>query len=58
MTTALTFNIRYDNPGDGQDAWPNRSEWVASILDSSGASIVGLQEVLKHQLDDIWKCDF
>jgi endonuclease/exonuclease/phosphatase family metal-dependent hydrolase len=53
MTTALTFNIRYDNPGDGQDAWPNRSEWVASILDSSGASIVGLQEVLKHQLDDI-----
>jgi endonuclease/exonuclease/phosphatase family metal-dependent hydrolase len=52
-TTALTFNIRYDNPSDGQDAWPNRSEWVASLIDSSSASVVGLQEVLHHQLLDI-----
>mgnify|MGYP002629849009 CR=1 FL=1 len=53
LTPVLTFNIRYDNPDDGQDAWPNRSTWVANVIDSSGATIVGLQEVLRHQLDDI-----
>jgi len=51
--TVLSFNIRYDNPNDGVDAWPNRSEWVSSIIDSSSASVVGLQEVLEHQLADI-----
>ncbi|MDA1029418.1 MAG: endonuclease/exonuclease/phosphatase family protein [Bacteroidetes bacterium] len=52
-TTLLTFNIRYDNPGDGNDAWPNRSSWVAAVIDSSGASIVGLQEALGHQLREV-----
>jgi len=51
--TVLSYNIRYDNPGDSLDAWPNRSQWVASILKESDASIFGLQEALKHQIDDI-----
>ncbi len=51
--SVMTFNIRYDNPSDGVDAWENRSEWVASIIHSSGAHLVGLQEALKHQIDDI-----
>jgi endonuclease/exonuclease/phosphatase family metal-dependent hydrolase len=53
QVTVLSFNIRYDNPGDGIDAWPNRSEWVASIIVNSGASIIGLQEALQSQLMDI-----
>lgn len=52
-TTLLSFNIRYDNPGDGEDAWPNRSSWVASLIDSSEATIVGLQEALGHQLREV-----
>ena len=29
---ALTFNIRYDNPRDGKDAWPKRQEMVGQWL--------------------------
>lgn len=50
---AMTFNIRYANPGDGVDVWENRRDWVAALLDSSGADVIGLQEVLHHQLEDI-----
>ena len=25
---ALSFNIRFDNPKDGENAWPNRKEMV------------------------------
>ena len=53
QVTVLSFNIRYDNPGDGVDAWPNRSEWVRSVIEESGASVIGLQEALKHQILDI-----
>lgn len=49
----MSFNIRYDNPADGQDAWPLRTDWVAHLIDSSGADVVGLQEALYHQLLDI-----
>ena len=51
--TAMTFNIRYANPGDGVDVWENRRDWVAALLDSSGADVIGLQEVLHRQLQDI-----
>ena len=45
----LTYNIRYANPGDGQDQWENRKETVVqTILDSD---LVGLQEVLSRQQD-------
>jgi len=49
----MTFNIRYDNPSDGIDAWGNRSQWVGTLIDSSDAAIVGLQEALRHQIDQI-----
>lgn len=51
--SVMTFNIRYDNPNDGVDAWENRSKWVTSIIHDSGVHVVGLQEALKHQIDDI-----
>ncbi len=51
--SVMTFNIRYDNPNDGVDAWESRSEWVTSIVNSSGAHVVGLQEALKHQINDL-----
>ena len=45
-----TWNIRYDNPGDGVHAWPHRRDGVITHLRDSKADIIGLQEVLPHQL--------
>lgn len=49
----MTFNIRYDNPGDGINAWPNRKDWVASLMRWHEADVIGVQEALQHQLADL-----
>lgn len=48
-----TYNIRYANPGDGKDVWPNRREAVIQYIGQN--TIIGLQEVTKPQLDDLRK---
>ncbi len=50
----MSFNVRYDNPADGPDAWPHRKDWVAEIV-REHADVVGMQEVKKNQLDDLKK---
>ncbi|MEM9082029.1 MAG: endonuclease/exonuclease/phosphatase family protein [Planctomycetota bacterium] len=50
--SVLTFNIRFDHPGDGPNAWPHRREMVNQIL-SQDWQVIGLQEVLSHQLTEI-----
>ncbi len=47
----LTYNIRYDNPGDKEDRWDNRKETVVQTI--LNADIAGLQEVLAGQQDYI-----
>ena len=49
----MTFNIRFDNPGDGPDAWPHRKDLAASMIRFHRAGLIGVQEALKHQLDDL-----
>ncbi len=49
----LSFNIRYDNPEDGPDAWPHRKEAVANLIRDRGVDVAGLQEALKGQIDDL-----
>lgn len=49
----MTWNIRFNNPRDGENAWPNRKDWVAEIIRREKADVIGLQEVLKGQLDDL-----
>jgi endonuclease/exonuclease/phosphatase family metal-dependent hydrolase len=49
----MTFNIRYDNPRDSANAWPNRKDWVASLIRFHGADAVGVQEALLRQLIDL-----
>ena len=49
----MTYNIRYNNPGDGEHAWPNRSSRVASSILFSEADLVGVQEALRGQLEDL-----
>jgi len=49
----MTFNIRFDNPADGINAWPNRTELVREYLREKSPDIVGFQEVLHHQVLDL-----
>ncbi len=49
----MTFNIRYNNPNDGEHAWPHRKERVASVIRFHEADIVGVQEALKGQIDEL-----
>jgi len=49
----MTFNIRYDNPGDGEDGWANRKAKVASMIRLHGADVVGLQEAQPNQIADL-----
>lgn len=49
----MSFNIRYNNPGDSLDAWPERSQDVATLIRYHAPHAVGLQEALRGQLDDL-----
>ena len=48
-----TFNIRYDNPGDSLNSWTYRKDSVASFIRTQDMDIVGMQEVLHGQLEDL-----
>ena len=45
----ITLNVRYDNPEDSINAWPNRASQVYNFINSEKPDIVGMQEVLWHQ---------
>ena len=49
----MTFNLRYDNAGDGPNAWPNRKAWVAQLIRFHDADAVGVQEALAGMLADL-----
>lgn len=49
----ISYNIRYNNPRDGSNGWPYRKERVAALLQNYAPDLIGLQEVLKDQLDDL-----
>ncbi len=49
----LSFNIRYDNPGDGEDQWGNRKDRAVQVVDSLELDFFGLQEALLHQVNDM-----
>lgn len=45
-----TFNIRYDNPGDGPNQWKNRKVALSQQILDEKPDIVGMQEALIGQL--------
>ena len=49
----MTFNIRYDNPRDSINAWPDRAEFLCSFLEEEMPDLIGMQEVLNHQYEYI-----
>ena len=48
--TVLSYNIRYDNPNDGENQWKYRKERVVSYIKEISPDIIGMQEVLEPQL--------
>lgn len=51
----MTFNIRYNEPRDGVNAWANRKQKVADVIRFHKADLVGVQEALLGQLRDLEK---
>jgi endonuclease/exonuclease/phosphatase family metal-dependent hydrolase len=49
----ITYNIRFNNPDDGINAWPNRVEMVSGLLKYHEPDIFGFQEALIGQIEDI-----
>jgi endonuclease/exonuclease/phosphatase family metal-dependent hydrolase len=49
----MTYNIRYDNPGDGINQWSSRKEKVFDLIKKYNPDVFGVQEALHHQLEDI-----
>jgi endonuclease/exonuclease/phosphatase family metal-dependent hydrolase len=47
---ALSWNIRLDTPNDAELAWPHRAGKVINQLQQQSPDIIGLQEVMWHQL--------
>jgi endonuclease/exonuclease/phosphatase family metal-dependent hydrolase len=48
--TLMTFNIRYDNPADGPNAWPHRKDLVLKTIAAYEPAVLAVQEALPHQL--------
>lgn len=49
----LSYNIRCDNPYDSLNNWKYRKDFASEMIRFYEADIIGAQEVLKNQLDDI-----
>ncbi len=51
--SVMTFNIRMDTAGDSLNSWPYRKGPVGEMLRYYSPDLLGMQEVFKHQLDDV-----
>lgn len=51
--SVMTFNMRYDNPEDGENNWRFRRERVAEVIKAQDVDVLGTQELLSNQFDDL-----
>ncbi len=49
----MSFNIRYGTANDGENSWPQRRGIVFSLLRGQAPDLIGVQEALRFQLDEI-----
>src|SRR5690349_18297789 len=49
----MTYNIRYNNTGDGINQWSNRKEKVYSLIKKYDPEIFGVQEAMHDQMQDL-----
>lgn len=46
----MSFNIRYDNPDDGENIWDNRKPAIKELLHDLQPDVFGVQEAEAHQV--------
>jgi len=51
--SVMTYNIRFNNPDDGPNAWPNRRQAVIELIRKYNPDLFGLQEALIDQIHEI-----
>jgi endonuclease/exonuclease/phosphatase family metal-dependent hydrolase len=49
----MTFNIRYGTAADGDDHWTRRRDQLFALLRERQPDVIGLQEALAFQIDEI-----
>ena len=49
----MSFNVRYGRADDGPDAWPNRRDFAAETVRAFAPDLLGTQETLPFQRDDL-----
>lgn len=49
----MSFNIRYGSAPDGEDAWSFRRELVTKVIVDEKPDVLGVQEALREQLDEL-----
>ncbi|GMV97183.1 MAG: endonuclease [Phycisphaerae bacterium] len=49
----MTFNIRYGTADDGADRWERRREQLFDLIRREAPDVLGVQEALRFQLDEI-----
>jgi endonuclease/exonuclease/phosphatase family metal-dependent hydrolase len=49
----MSFNIRYGAADDGENNWDKRKDLACEVVRRQGPDLVGLQEALRAQIDDI-----
>ncbi|HLV31902.1 MAG TPA: endonuclease/exonuclease/phosphatase family protein [Chitinispirillaceae bacterium] len=49
----MSYNVRYGAAHDRKNRWENRRPMVVNLLNKRGPDIIGTQEALRFQLDDI-----
>jgi endonuclease/exonuclease/phosphatase family metal-dependent hydrolase len=52
-----TYNLRYNNTGDGPNAWPARKDMVKALIRYHEFDILGTQEGLADQIADLAQMD-
>ncbi|MEO6212586.1 MAG: endonuclease/exonuclease/phosphatase family protein [Vicinamibacterales bacterium] len=51
--TVMTFNIRYGTAKDGENAWGARRALLFDVVREQDADVIGLQEALDFQIDEL-----
>src|SRR6186713_1650250 len=49
----MSYNVRYDNAHDGKNKWEFRKDQVAAIIRRNLPDLIGTQEALHHQLENM-----
>ena len=49
----MSFNIRYGTANDGENRWTNRRDMLFALLRTENPDLIGLQEALRFQIDEI-----